>query len=39
MEGILGPLEQSIVFDEFTYDEVKKGECLGQAMMLSKRLY
>jgi hypothetical protein len=30
MEGVLGPLERPIVIDEFTYDQVKGVECLGQ---------
>ena len=30
MEGVLGPLDRSIVVDEFTYDQVKGAECLGQ---------
>ena len=30
MEGVLGPLDQSIVVDEFTYSQVKEAECLGQ---------
>jgi hypothetical protein len=30
MDGILGPLDQPIVIDEFTYNQVKGAECLGQ---------
>jgi cell fate (sporulation/competence/biofilm development) regulator YlbF (YheA/YmcA/DUF963 family) len=30
MEGVLGPLDQSTVTDEFTFTQVKGAECLGQ---------
>jgi hypothetical protein len=39
MDGILGPLEEPIVIDEFTYNQVKGAECLGQVSVLFKNVF
>jgi hypothetical protein len=35
MEGVLGPLDRPIIIDEFTYEQVKGVECLGQVGSIS----
>jgi hypothetical protein len=30
MEGVLGPLDEPVIMDEFTFEQVHGAECLGQ---------